>query len=200
MTIMPHYKYGFKGYESPELAKAQQYNIDASYKDLCAVCSNIHGMDAMIATTYLEKAARQEIPVEYRRWAKHLGHRRELGGRRGRYPQKAARYVLQVLKNAIANANAKGLIAPAVIHASANKQMVYPRMQPKGRRVRSNYVTARVEIILKSSSEKVRPAGPEVKKEAKVEKKQVAKEAKVESAVKREEAKKEITGNKQVKK
>ncbi|MEM2174574.1 MAG: 50S ribosomal protein L22 [Candidatus Micrarchaeia archaeon] len=144
---MPKYKYGYKIDE--KCAPAQAYNIDASFKDLAAVCDNIRGMDVNSALDFLERARRMEIPIYYRKWNKKLGHRRELGGKKGRYPRKAVGIVMEVLKNAIANAEQKGLTNLYIVHASANKQSIYPRLQPKGRRIRSDYETARVEIVLR---------------------------------------------------
>ncbi len=147
---MAQYQYGFNKksqYSEKQTAKAQQYNIDASYKDLCAVCDNIRDMPAQEGVDYLN-AVLEGFPVQYRRWNRHLGHRKELNGRKGRYPVKAAKFVLGVLNNAIANATGKGLDNLVIIHSAANKQTVYPRLQSKGRQMRANYETARVEIIL----------------------------------------------------
>ncbi len=147
---MPHYEYGFnmsKLVPGTEVAKAQQYNIDASFKDLCAVCDNVRGLSTEDAVKYLESVA-NGFPVLYRRWNTKLGHRRELDGQKGRYPIKSAKFVAMVLQNAIANATAKGMSDTKVIHAAANKQTIYPRTQSKGRQVRSDYETSRVEIIL----------------------------------------------------
>jgi ribosomal protein uL22 len=180
---MPHYGYGFdisKLGPDAEIAKAQQYNIDASFKDLCAVCDNIRGMQSEDAVKYLDAVA-DGHPVLYRRWNTKLGHRRELDGQKGRYPIKAAKYVAMVLQNAIANANAKGLANPKVIHAAANKQAIYPRMQAKGRQIRADYETAKIEIILIGS------VTEEAKKQAAI-KKFVAEEA----GKKREEIKEAV--------
>jgi large subunit ribosomal protein L17e len=145
---MAQYKYGFGArMREEETAKAQQYNIDASYKDLCAVCSNMRGLTADEGVQYLE-AVLGGFPVLYKRWNKKLGHRKELGGRKGRYPVKSAKYVLLVLKNAIANASSKGLDGLSIVHIQANKQAIYPRTQSKGRQFRANYETARVEVVL----------------------------------------------------
>jgi ribosomal protein L22 len=97
----------------------------------------------------LESAKLGEVPILYRKFNKKLGHRKELGGMRGRYPKKSARIVLEVLRNAMANAKNIGLGEKLVVkHASANKQNIYPRMASKGRAMRSNYETAKVEIVL----------------------------------------------------
>jgi large subunit ribosomal protein L22 len=173
---MPHYGYGYRGRADEALARAQQYNIDASYKNMSAVCASIRGMDSDTAVAYLEKAERGEVAVEFKKWNKKMGHRRELGGKKGRYPKKAAKYVLQVLKNAIANGDSKGFGGMRVIHASSTRQAIYPRMQAKGRQVRANYVTSRVEIVLSASQvkpakkgEKKAEASAEVKNEVKKE-------------------------------
>jgi large subunit ribosomal protein L17e len=145
---MAQYRYGFEAQmREGETAKAQQYNIDASYKDLCAVCSNMRGLTADEGVQYLE-AVLDGFPVLYKRWNKKLGHRRELGGRKGRYPVKSAKFVLLVLKNAIANAASKGLDGLSIVHIQANKQAIYPRTLSKGRQFRANYETARVEVVL----------------------------------------------------
>lgn len=174
---MPHYGYGYRGRADEALARAQQYNIDASYKNMSAVCASIRGMDSGTAVAYLEKAARGEVAVEFKKWNKKMGHRRELGGKKGRYPKKAAKYVLQVLKNAVANGDSKGFGGMRVIHASSTRQAIYPRMQAKGRQVRANYVTSRVEIVLSATQVKpVKKEGKKVEASAEV-KNEVKKEA-----------------------
>lgn len=192
---MAQYKYGFGALmREEEIAKAQQYNIDASYKDLCAVCSNLRGLTADQGVQYLE-AVLDGFPVLYKRWNKHLGHRRELGGRKGRYPVKSAKYVLMVLKNAIANASGKGLDNLTIVHVQANKQAIYPRMLSKGRQFRANYETARVEVVLsgkkneKLLAEKKEKAAKKAK--AKEVAEQVVKESKAEVEKKTEEVIKE---------
>ena len=193
---MPQYGYGYQVKEGEDLAKAQLYNIDASFKDMSAVCDNIRGMDSEVAVSYLEKAAKGELAVAFRRWNKKLGHRRELGGKKGRYPKKAAKYVLQVLRNAIANGSSKGLGGMQIVHASSTRQAVYPRMASKGRQMRSNYVTSRVEIVLKATGKVSLPKkeGKKAVGEAKKEPVKETKAAKVEKVTKvekKEEIKKE---------
>jgi len=137
-----------------EFASARLEGVDASYKDLSEVCGRIRRKDAGWAKTFLERAAAGEIPVLFKRHNKKLGHRRELGGKKGRYPWKAAKIVLKVLNSAVANGFAKGLGEGYVIFcAAANKKFTYPRMAPKGRTARSCYELARVEIVLKPTQE-----------------------------------------------
>jgi large subunit ribosomal protein L22 len=176
-----------KGYscEIPErCAKARLEDVNASYKDLSEVCGVLRKKKADWALAFLEKASKGEVPVLFRRHNTNLGHRRELGGRKGRYPQKAAGFVLKALQSAIANGKVIGLGDPFVIEAiSANKKQIFPRMAPKGRTARSYLVTSRVEIVLTGSEV---PKGVSVTPKKKEEKKSEAK-----AEVKKEEAKAE---------
>jgi large subunit ribosomal protein L22 len=170
-----------KGYsvefDRENFASARLEGVNASYKDLSEVCGRIRRKNATWALSFLEKAAEGKIPVLFKRHNKKLGHRRELGGKKGRYPEKAAGVVLGVLESAIANGMSKGLGENYTIFAStANKRFTYPRMAPKGRTARSYYELARVEIVLKPSEV---PKGVEVKKAAKPEQKKQEKSAEV---------------------
>jgi large subunit ribosomal protein L22 len=142
--------YSFKPDDEGKAAKARLEGVDASFKDLAQVCGNIRGKPIAKAISLLQKAARMEIPILYRSHNKHLGHRRELGGRKGRYPIKSVAIVLKVVQSAMANARAKGLAEDKLVvkHACANRKMVFSRLQPKGLRKRHDFSTSRVEIIL----------------------------------------------------
>lgn len=129
-------------------AKAQARDINASYKDLAHVCSAVRGRKAEEALSFLEKGAKGEVPVWYRGHSKRKGHRKELGGKKGGHPMKCCRIVYGVLLNAISNGMKKELKDPVIAHIAANKQNSYPRLSPKGRRMRSDFETARVEIVL----------------------------------------------------
>jgi len=167
-----------KGYSSeiPEnCASARVEGTNTSHKDLIQVCAAIRNKKADWAVSFLEKVADGEVPVLYRSYNKKIGHRRELGGRKGRYPQKAAKAVLKLLQSAMANGRVAGLGEEfTILTASANTKEVYPRMAPKGRRVRSALRTSRIEIILKGSEvpkgvSVTAPKKPEAKSTAKVE-------------------------------
>ena len=141
--------YSYKTKDETRIARAQLHEINASYKDLSQVCRNINGMEIPEAVSLLESAKLGEVPIRYEKFNKKCGHRKELGGKRGRYPKKSARILLEVLRNAIANAHHKGLGEKLFVrHASANKQNIYPRIASKGRANRSDYETAKLEIVL----------------------------------------------------
>ena len=133
---------------SEKSAKARVEGINASYKQLSAVCDNIRGMEAERALDFLMQASLGKQVIRFKKHNKRMAHRKELGGKKGRWPIKASKIVLGVLKNAKANADINGLLNPYVAHVAANKQKIYPRVSPKGRQMMSNYETSFVEIIL----------------------------------------------------
>ena len=125
---MPNYGYSYKE-TGAKFAKAQAHDIDASFKDLGAVCDAIRRKTTDQALALLEEVSEGTMPILYRKHNKRLGHRHELGGKKGRYPKKSAKIVLTLLKNAIANAAYKGMGDDLLVkHACANKQLILPRM------------------------------------------------------------------------
>lgn len=185
-----------KGYTSDipdNCARARLEGVNASYKDLAQVCGSIRSKRSDWAISFLEKAAEGEAAVYFKGHNKRLAHRRELGGRKGRYPKKAARIVLKLLKSAIANGRTLGLgESYTVLAANANKKHIYPRIAAKGRWARANLETSRVEIILQGSEV---PKGVEVTPPAKKEKPPAKPEPK-KTAEKKAEPKKEAPSGK----
>lgn len=153
--------------DKSDVVFALMSNINASYKDLCAVCDAIRYRSVGSAMKILDEVASGRVPVEYRRHNRYMGSRHELAGNKGRYPKKCAGIVMKVLSNAYANAKSKGYDPEYmhVIHASANKTLIAERAPPKGVRAvvsggmgystmrRSNLEFARVEIGLSSKYE-----------------------------------------------
>ena len=146
---------------------ASMSDINASFKDLCAVCDAIRYRRVDAAMRILDQVANGEMPIVYRRHNRYMGARHELHGGTGRYPMKCAGIVLKVLTNASANAKNTGYDPDSmhVIHACANKTLIAPRSPPKGARSvvvggygytsmrRSNLEFARVEIGLSEKPE-----------------------------------------------
>ena len=158
--------------DETKIAKARVEDVDASFKDLIAVCDNIRLRRTDIAIDMLEMASKGLIPLRYWTHNTHMGHRHELMGQKGRYPRKAAAIVLKVLKSAIANARVKGLGEDRLIvtHAAANKQHIYRRLQPKGLRKRHDYETARIELAVSEIVRKEKPTAKQKAKPTKAEK------------------------------
>jgi ribosomal protein uL22 len=109
-------------------------DINASFKDLGAICDYVRYKNATKAVEALDRVIEASAPVPYRTNNKGMGSRHELGGRKGRYPRKCAMIVKKVLSMAISNAKSKGIDADNlfVVHAAANKTQIYRRTPSKG--------------------------------------------------------------------
>ncbi|MGC8851411.1 MAG: 50S ribosomal protein L22 [Candidatus Micrarchaeia archaeon] len=169
------YKYAFKVEDEKKVARAQGYDYNASYKDLTQVCRAIRGKNVDDARKILSEAIALKKAIPYHKFNKGLGHRSELGGKKGRYPRKEARIVLQLLNNAVANAEHKGLDNEKLFvkSAIAYKQNTFPRYRRfwvggatlgYGKQaIRSDYVTARVEITLAEGTREKKQKKPKKK-------------------------------------
>lgn len=188
------YKYSQKEDEA-KVARAQGYDMDISYKDLANICTAIRGKTVDKARRILQDAIDLKMPIAYHQFNTGLGHRSQLGGQKGRYPKKECKAMQGILENAIANARTKGFDESILIvkQVAAYKQNVLPRYRRTfvggaalgyGKQaLRSDYITARIEITLAEE--------PRIKSKAKkAEKKVAAKPAKKEEK-KAEEPKKE---------
>ncbi len=147
---------------------ANMKDINASYKNLGAVCDAIRYKSVNAAIAVLDSVIIDNKPILFRKHNINMGARHELGGKKGRTPIKCAKVVRKVLVNAAANARNKNLEPDFmyVVHAAANKTLIARRFPPKG----ALYVTggpsgqvparhsdiefARVEIGLSTLDEK----------------------------------------------
>ena len=86
---------------------ASASDLNASFKDLCAVCDAVRYMPVPSAIKVLDGVINEGRPIEYRRHNKYMGSRHELGGKKGRYPKKCAPMVRKVIVNASANAKTR---------------------------------------------------------------------------------------------
>ncbi|MCL5090178.1 MAG: 50S ribosomal protein L22 [Candidatus Marsarchaeota archaeon] len=175
-----------------EIIFAYAKDINASYKDLGAVCDAIRYKKINDAIKVLDSI--KEMPIIFRRHNKGMGSRHELGGKKGRYPIKCAGIVKKVLVNASANAVNKGFEPDAmfIVHACANKTTIAERSPSKGKlfvgkgaggygfvtpRV-SNLEFAKVEIGVSASdkdlSEKMKKRISRNLKEVKIQKPKIA--------------------------
>lgn len=148
-------EYAYNKVPKMRIARARITGANASYKDLCEVCRNVRGKDTAYAIEFLGDAALKKKAIYFARNCKGKGHRSELGGKKGGFPVKSIGIVLGVVKSALANATKLGLGDTKIAHIMANKQHSFPRMSPKGRRIRHNYETAFVEVVVEEKQERI---------------------------------------------
>jgi len=148
-------EYGYNKKPAGRLARARISRVNCSFKDLCEVCRNVRGKDTDFALEFLGNAAEGTQAILFLRHCKKKGHRRELGGQKGGFPVKSCRAVLGVVESADANAIKLGLGPTKIVHIAANKHAAYPRMSPKGRRIRHDYEVAFIEVVLEEKQQKI---------------------------------------------
>jgi large subunit ribosomal protein L22 len=137
--------------ESEKSAKAMGYEMDISFKHAVELCAALKGKKIDQAIRYLEEVAELRRPVPFKKHDKKVPHKRLEKWYAGRYPQKAAKHLLKVLKNLEANADYKGIEKERLIitHAQAKKGRVLKRYMPRayGRATPKFKVLTTVEFV-----------------------------------------------------
>lgn len=127
--------------------------LHISPKHAREICRMLRGMRVNIAKAYLEDVIALKRAVPFKRYARNVAHRHGLiRADAGRYPQKAARAVLNVLENAAANAEYKGMESEKlrIYHAGTKKGRTIRGWMPRamGRATPKNTETVSIEMIL----------------------------------------------------
>ena len=131
-------------------ARAYGYELHCSQKDSMNIAHALRGMSIEAAKKYLEDiiAMKRALPAIYHK--KKREHQKRIGP--GSFPEKAARYVLKVVKNAENNAEYKGFDVDKmkITHISAYQGRIIKGIMPRahGRATDKNETTTDVEIIL----------------------------------------------------
>lgn len=138
--------------EPEKTSKAMGKELHISRKHAHEIASAIKGMKLENAREFLEDVAALKRAVPYKRYTRNVPHRK--GMCTGRYPQKAAKEFLRVLKNAESNATYKGLDSEnlRITHVATKKGHTFrgsfPRAQ--GRATPKMHETVSVEMIVEA--------------------------------------------------
>lgn len=150
--LMPAYQ---EDRENIALARGQE--LDISPKHAVEVCKALRGRRLEPAMSYLERVIDLKEPVPFRRYDGKVGHRRGKGYGPGRYPQKAARAILKVLKQAEANAESVQLDPERlrIVHIAASRGAITPgwMSRARGRTTASNHETVNLEVMVAEEQE-----------------------------------------------
>jgi large subunit ribosomal protein L22 len=131
---MARVNYAYQPEDETKAAKAMGYEMDISFKHAVEICRAIKGRKVQDAIRYLEDVVAMKRVVPFRKYKKKVAHKSGLEKwYAGRYPQKAAKHVLKILKNLEANAEYKGLEVERliIVHAQAKKGRVLKRYMPR---------------------------------------------------------------------
>lgn len=142
--------------DESKIAKAVIWDVPVHPKVMREVAAAIKGMRVDQAKKYLKRVIEKKEAVPFRRAHGKQAHRRGLADRWGwpigRYPVKAAKYMLKLLDNVENNAAQKQLDIERlkIIHVAAHKGLVLKRWMPRayGRATPKNRMHSHVEIIV----------------------------------------------------
>ena len=131
---MPNWGYSFveQKYDADRLAKASGRDLRIKPKPAREVCAVIKGMKLEQAKRYLEKVIQLKQSVSFRRHKKKQAHRKDLkqyNWYAGRYPQKTAARIYEILTSVESNAEFKGLDTEQcrIIHAATHRGRIIKR-------------------------------------------------------------------------
>ncbi len=149
---MPSFKYSYQELQENE-AKASGRDLRVSYKEMVELLATIRGMRLDRAKKLLEEVISLKKPIPFKRYVKGVGHRKQLQGWKiGRFPVKAAKIMLKILKNAEYNATNKGLDVEHLYikHAAAQKGPKLRRFFPRafGRATPKIEQLVHVEVVV----------------------------------------------------
>lgn len=150
---MPTWGYSITDLDPDRTAIAAGRNLRISFKHAVEICREIRGKKLEDAIRFLEDVVKMKRMVPFRRFHGKVAHHRGLQGwPAGRYPVKAAKAILEVLKSAQANAEYKGLDTSRlwVLHAAAQQGLRIKRYIPRafGRATPIVKQLTHVEIVL----------------------------------------------------
>ena len=93
--------------DSGHIAVARALNLPVSTKQCVEICRSLRYKDISYAKRFIEEVSLLKRAVPYKRSTMNIAHKAGMSA--GRYPQKAAKEILRLLKSVEANAQAKGL-------------------------------------------------------------------------------------------
>ena len=145
-------------------------DLRAHFKNTYETARAVKGLNLDKAIKYLENVLEHRDCIPYRRFTGHVGRTTQAklhGVTQGRFPEKSVRYVLQLLKNLHANAEAKGL---KIERTSISHFAVQRAVQGRRRTYRAHgrigpYKSSNchIEFIATEKAETVKRAGEDTK-------------------------------------
>jgi len=153
---MPTWHYSYKVVDETKVAKAVAYDIPVSIKVMREATAVLRGLSVSEAKKLLENVIALKEPIPFRRYKGKVSHKHGLADKYkwpiGRYPVKAARYLLKLINHVEANAENKGLDKEKLVitHIAAHKGLTLKRYLPRafGRSTPHFERTSHVEIVV----------------------------------------------------
>jgi large subunit ribosomal protein L22 len=146
---------GYSAQETGEgIARAKANELPVSPKHSIEIARFIRNMTTKEAIAYLEEVVALRKAIPFKRFNRNVAHKRGLSGwDAGRYPVKASRAYIRLLKSAEKNAEYIGLDADKlrIFHAAANRgrgsKAFFPRAM--GRATPKRRETVNIELLVR---------------------------------------------------
>ncbi|MFX1558860.1 MAG: 50S ribosomal protein L22 [Promethearchaeota archaeon] len=154
---MPTWGYSFQEerYDLDRLAKASGRDLRIKPKHAREICAVLKGMNLDQAKTFLENVIQLKQSVPFRRYKKKQAHRKDLKAFKwyaGRYPQKTAARIYEIIAAVESNAEYKGLDVDLcrIIHIAAQRGRIIKRNieRARGRSTAKNRHLTHLEIVI----------------------------------------------------
>lgn len=152
------------------VARASSQNIDISTKQSVEISRNLRYKSTTYAKQLLGQVIVMKKALPYRRFVHDIGHR--AGMSTGRYPQKAAKHFLTLVKSVEANAQAKGLNPSnlKIIKILANKASIPHTGNRWSRGTKRTHIEIEVREMASKKSENKEKKAEKTPKTAKKQK------------------------------
>lgn len=148
------------------MARAISKDVEISTKVSLEIASFLRGKTTKKAKQILERVLEMKQAIPYKRFTDGVGHRKGAGIAQGRFPQKASEQFIKLIKQAEANAQAKGLSEDLkIVHLVANKSS---STFHQGRQRRRKFKRTHLEIAVQEMDKaETKPAKKATKKTTK---------------------------------
>ncbi|KAF5529294.1 60S ribosomal L17 protein [Fusarium mexicanum] len=165
-------RYAATEIQSSKSARARGAYLRVSFKNTRETAQAINGWKLQRAVTFLENVKEHKEAVPMRRYAGSTGRTaqgKQFGVSKARWPAKSAEFLLGLLKNAEANADAKGLDTGALIvkHIQVNQAPKQRRRTYRAHGRINPYMSnpCHIELILTEGEEVVQKSDAVVERE-----------------------------------
>eukprot|EP01011_Urceolus_sp_BLP5_P002065 TRINITY_DN2699_c0_g1_i1.p1 TRINITY_DN2699_c0_g1~~TRINITY_DN2699_c0_g1_i1.p1 ORF type:complete len:201 (-),score=48.30 TRINITY_DN2699_c0_g1_i1:62-622(-) len=152
-------------------SKARAYDVRTHFKNTRETVNVIRGMQVRKATRYLRDVLSHKrcVPYRYQSGCGRTAQAKEFGHNQGRWPRKSVEAVIALLRNAISNAEVKGIDVRTlyISHIQANRAQKQRRRTYRAHGRINPYMSSpsHIEVILTSRERPVKP--PAAKKDDK---------------------------------
>ena len=135
-----------------QIARVKGNDMPISTKHAIEICNFIRGKKLHKSVEYLQKVSELKVAIPYTRMNRGVGHRSGHMGP-GRYPEKAARHIIQLLNSLEANAQNKGLDVNALVIKQIIANKAAEPWHP-GRHRRIKMKRTHIEIVAEEAEKK----------------------------------------------